>query len=252
MTCLIIKCNRSPMRGWTYFRLPRNTIRRGRRAPSSGPPAWRRYELAAPRRAIHAILTAPADTGLTDFQRSQAPGHAQRTICRPASRRRDGPQDHPDLHRPRHRLRAADPLVGLQSRPSLVAQARDRHRRLLLVPDPAGGALRAHRPDGDGRGHGVRHSWRRRRDQVLRQRLRPARRHAALGARRSPSWWRRTFCCTGSIGFIMAPCCGNTTPSTIHRKTSTGSRRRGFIRSTSCSAPSWSMSRCCSPAFRRM
>ena len=94
----------------------------------------------------------------------------------------DRPQDRPDLDRARHRLRGADALVGLQSRPPVVAQARDRHRRLLLVPDSAGRPLRAHRPDGDGRGLYLRHSRRRRADQVLRRRLRPARRHAAMGA----------------------------------------------------------------------
>ena len=45
--------------------------------------------------------------------------------------------------------------------------------------------------------------------------------------------------------------CGNTTRCIIHPKSSTGFRRRDFIRSTSCSAPCWSTSRCCSPAFRR-
>ncbi len=101
---------------------------------------------------------------------------------RAAGRRPDHAQDRPDLHRARRRLRRADALVGLQSRPAVVAQARDRHRCLLLVPDPARRALRAHRPDGDGRRLFLQHSRRRGADQILRRRLRPARRYAAVGA----------------------------------------------------------------------
>ena len=49
----------------------------------------------------------------------------------------------------------------------VVAQARDRHRHPVLVPDPARRALRAHRPDGDGRGAYLRHPRRRCADGVL-------------------------------------------------------------------------------------
>ena len=62
---------------------------------------------------------------------------------------------------------AAVALVGLQSRPALVAQARDRDRHLLLVPDPAGRALRSHRLHGDGCRVYLRHSRFRRPDQLL-------------------------------------------------------------------------------------
>ena len=72
--------------------------------------------------------------------------------------------------------------------------------------------------------------------------------------------WAQALTFLVAIGFpaVLVPpplswraVCGSTTRSIIPPKTSTGSRRRAFIRSISCSAPSWSTSRCCSPAFRR-
>ena len=75
----------------------------------------------------------------------------------------------------------------------------------------------------------------RRADRFLRERLRSARRTAALGAGDH---------LPGGVGFpalldssrsIMAAACGNTTRCIIPRKTSTGSRRRAFTRSISCS-----------------
>ena len=127
-----------------------------------------------PPRAIHPIFTAPADTGPTDFQRQQAKimlveclsvlQVAGQTVLKIVP-----------IPLPRRRIRGFDALVGLQSRPAMVAQARDRHRRLLLVLDPAGRPLRAHWPDGDGRCLCLQHSRRGRSDQVLRRRLRSAR-----------------------------------------------------------------------------
>ena len=73
-------------------------------------------------------------------------------------------------------------LLVLQSGAALVAQARPRHRPLLLVHHPAVRALSAHRPPGDGRRVPVRHQHRRRSGRVLRRRPRPAGAVAALAA----------------------------------------------------------------------
>ena len=109
-------------------------------------------------------------------------GHAARVSVGASGRRPDHAQDRSDHHRNGHRLCAPHALVGLQPGAAMVAKARDRHRRLLLVPDPAAGALRAYRPDGDGGRDVVQHPWHRRADQVLRQRFRSGRRLALMGA----------------------------------------------------------------------
>ena len=79
-------------------------------------------------------------------------------------------------------LCGAELFLVLQSGPALVAQARARHRSLLLVHHSAVRALSAHRPSGARRRLAVRHHHRRRAGRVLRQRPRAAGAIAAVAA----------------------------------------------------------------------
>ena len=147
---------------------------------------------------LHRILTALARyrcTGSAPTGRQ----HARRIHFRLSRRRPDHAQDRADLDRARHcRSRLLTHWSACNPGAAVVAQARDRHRRSVLVLHPAGGALRAHRPDGDGRGLSLRHSRHRGADRVLRRRPRPAGASCRYGRRRSSSWSRRISCCTGS------------------------------------------------------
>ena len=87
-------------------------------------------------------------------------------------------QEHLDLAGAGRRLHGADLVLGLQSRPAVVAQARYRHRSLLLVLHPGDRALLAHRHAHRRRRAVVRHHHGRRLDRLLRQRPRAARRAA--------------------------------------------------------------------------
>ena len=138
----------------------------------------------------------------------------------------------------------ADPFLGLQSRRAVVAQARDRHRHLLLVlrsvvragvPDRAAGARRRRR---------LQDPRRRRSDRLLRQRPRPAVASCRYGCRRCCSWllsdfmlyWLHRMFHGGGFWKYHA----------IHHSSriSTGFRRRASTRSTCCSEPSRSTSSC--------
>ena len=147
-------------------------------------------------------------------------------------------QDPAGIDRARRRLCGAVLLLGLQSGPALVAQARARHRSLLLVHHPAVRALSAHRAAGARRRLAVRHHHRRGAGRVLRRRPRPAGAIAALAAGGDLPGWLGFHDVLDPPRASIARRCGNTTPCITPPRTWTGSRRRASIRSISSSAAS--------------
>ena len=129
---------------------------------SGGPVSKRGVELG-----IHRILTARSDTELAARTRCSDHHNVYRDSFSCRGRRLNAAEADTDFHSSRNHIWRPDTLVGLQSRPAMVAKARDRDGRLLLVLDPAGGPLRAHRPDGSGCCLYLWNPWRRCADQVL-------------------------------------------------------------------------------------